>query len=603
MTRKKDNKQPVNLINNSSNPLTPYYEGLEHYRITNNNMLVYVNGDLVTPLCYGVIAITSEITRVNGFENEIVFEIIATNYKGDLLPRIRVNASDFNSLNWVIKNYGCNLAITSGQTVKQKLLTGIQLTGLNCSRERVYTHTGYLMRDNKPVDYLHFGGDLLGDKAIRTDINNSLFRYEMLLPGDDLENKQAITASLQLLDIQEKSVTYPLLAFTYLSAISPIIRTVCGVMGFGIYLQGKTQSGKSTLAGLICSHFGKFTATTPPVSFNATSNAIRELSFILKDMPLWIDDFIPRSNKNEQTKQNNVMQDIARAIGDNSTRLKLNSDSSIKAIHPPRCNYIITGEDNADIGQSGIARLYTLNISGQYKSGLINDLLSSANKGLLSRSMSCYIQFVINHYDLMLITFENEYNKVLQDCITKFGYCRLATQTAVLISSLYCLLYFVRHTGVITSDKAKELYQTGINYILQVSDSNEKQISDNDPVKQFMIIISDVLTTGQKYLINLNNNKFDNWSLSDDIIGYCDENYIYLNGNLAYKTIATIIQSQNSYFSISKTTLYKQLLEKGYILSSDKNPQTVKNIRGQSVRVLKFNRKQLLEFSNSGGDL
>lgn len=606
MTRKKeqDNK-PVNISNNPNNPLTEYYQGLENYRITNNNMLVHVNGDQVTPLVYGAVAITSEITRVNGVDNEIVFEIIASNVRGDLLHRIRVNASDFNSLNWIIKNYGCNLAITSGQTVKQKLLTGITLTGLNCNREKVFTHTGYIYQDNKPVNFLHAGGDLLGDQSIKTDIDKTLSRYQMLQPGNDQENKQSIINCLGLLGVHDYSVTYPLLAFSGLSAISPIIRTVIGKTGFCLYLQGKTQSGKSTIASLFTSLFGRFSATTPPCSFNATSNAIRELSFISKDLPLWIDDANPVKDKNEQRKQDNIKQDIARSAGDNSTRIKLNSDSTIKAIHPPRCYYLITGEDSFDIGQSGLARVFTVSVKRCRKD--IKQLQQFALKGELSRATACYIQFIIDHYELMQITFENIYNSNLVNLANKFGECRLTTQTALLMSSLYCLLYFCSHTGVITSDQATELYNQGCYHIEQVSQGIEQQIVNSDPVNQYLSALSDVLTTGQKYIINLNDNKFDTWFLSDDIIGYCDQEYIYLSSTLAYKTVCEQLQVQNSFFSIGKTTIQKQLFEKGYLISDQvNNVSIVKNIHGNSIRLLKFNRKKLLEFNNNpdnfGGD-
>lgn len=606
MTRKKEqDKQPVNISNNPNNPLTEYYQGLANYRITNNNMLVHVNGDQVTPLVYGAIAITSEITRVNGVDNEIVFEIIASNVRGDLLHRIRVNASDFNSLNWIIKNYGCNIAITSGQTVKQKLLTGITLTGLNCIREKVYTHLGYIYQDNKPVNFLHAGGDLLGDQSIKTDIDKTLSGYKMLPPGNEHENIQAVTSVLTLIESQEYTVTYPLLAFSLLGSISPIIRTVCGNQKIGLYAYGKTQSGKTTTACLFLSLYGIFNELQPPVSFNATINAIRELSFISKDVSLLIDDNKPVKDKNEKRKTDNFLQELSRGMGDNSTRVKLNSDSTLKAIHPPRCYTMITGEDLPDIGQSGLSRFYLIPFNRCRKD--ITKQREYAKKGILSRGNACYIKFIIEHYEMILITFENIYNEKHKELEKQFGECRLTNQATLLMSSLYCFLYFCSHTGILTSNQANELFTTGCYFILKTAQGIEQQIKDNDPVNQYLAALSDVLATGQKYLINLNDNKFDTWSLSDDIIGYCDQEYIYLSSTLAYKTVCEQLQAQNSFFSIGKTTIQKQLFEKGYLISDQANNVTiVKNIHGYSVRLLKFNRKQLLEFNNSsdnsGGD-
>ena len=60
---------------------------------------------------------------------------------------------------------------------------------------------------------------------------------------------------------------------------------------FTIWLFGTTGSLKSTLVALVLSHFGEFAFNTPPAAWTATQNALEKLAFVLKDTPLWIDDF------------------------------------------------------------------------------------------------------------------------------------------------------------------------------------------------------------------------------------------------------------------------------------------------------------------------
>ena len=594
------NKAPIykkiKVVNNSNNPLAKYYDDIEHYFISSNNMLIYQNGDQVTPLCYGALAIKSEITKYNGVENDIYFEVLATNLKGEQLPPVYISASEFNSLNWVIKSYGCNLALSPATSAKQKLITGITLSGLRADRERVYTHSGYLYKNNRPVNYLHFGGDLRGDQTIKTDIDNNLSRYQMLSPGTEQENKEAIKASLGLLEAHNEQVTFPLFAFVYMAALTPIINNVCGDNGFCLYLQGKTQSGKSTLAALAASHFGQFNSVTPPASFAATGNAINEFSFILKDCVLWVDDYHPQGTAKDKRKIDVIFQSIARAAGDKSTRARLTANSALKANHPPRSLFLVTGEDCPAIGQSGVARVFTLPVTHCRKD--IKALTQAASEGILSRANSVYINYIIDNYDLMLSKFKGFYDGCLEITVNEFGACRLANQTALLLSSLYCFIDFAIKTEVITDDLSNKICDIGTNRIIEAAKGIEKQITDIDPVNQYMRALSDVLNTGRKYLIYLYSDDLSgNLGASDDVIGYSDDLYIYLDSNLAYKSVSDYMLSENNFFSISKNTIQNQLLEKGYIIGHNNSPTIVKKIKGRSVRVIRFNKEFLLKFN------
>ena len=583
--------------NNSKNPIAPYYEKIDHYYINNDNCMVYQNGDNITPLCYGAIAINAEITKFNGLENEIFFDIIAATPGGDLLPRVTISAGEFNSLNWVVKSFGCNLALSPAQSAKQKLLTAITLSGLNCARSRVFTHTGYLFDNEKrPVNYLHAGGDLRNNSAIKTDIDNNLGRYVMSAPGSVDENKQAVNVSLSILGAHNPEITYPLLAFIYLSALTPVINAVCGDTGFLLYLQGKTQSGKSTLAALAASHFGKFNAVTPPASFSATANAINEISFILKDCLFWVDDYHPQGNNKDKKRIDSIFQTMARAAGDHATRARLNANSALKVNHPPRCLYLVTGEDEPNINQSGIARIFTINVNYCRKD--ITALTAAAVNGELSRANACYINYVIDNYDDVLSRFEQNYNEALKIAVNTFGACRLANQTALLITSLLLFLGFACDLGAITREQVNEIYKQGALYIEKAAHNIEKQITDIDPINQYMRAVSALLSSGRKRVINLLTDNYS-YNLDDDIIGFSDDVFIYLDSNLAYKAVSDYLLSENNYFSISKTVIQKQLYEKGFVSGSENTPTIVKKINNKSIRVLRFNKEQLLTFGLS----
>ena len=103
---------------------------------------------------------------------------------------------------------------------------------------------------------------------------------------------------------------------------------------FVLFLVGKTGSRKSTLAALMLSFFGKFTASELPLSFRDTANSILHHSFALKDVLTCIDDYHPAGRQEEQ-KLTATAQSIMRAYGDRAGKGRLRADASPMESRPP----------------------------------------------------------------------------------------------------------------------------------------------------------------------------------------------------------------------------------------------------------------------------
>ena len=71
-----------------------------------------------------------------------------------------------------------------------------------------------------------------------------------------------------------EEIMLPLLAFTFLSPLNHFLREAGCEPKFVLFLLGKTGSRKSTLAALMLSFFGRFTASELPLSFRDTSNSM-----------------------------------------------------------------------------------------------------------------------------------------------------------------------------------------------------------------------------------------------------------------------------------------------------------------------------------------
>ena len=185
-----------------------------------------------------------------------------------------------------------------------------------------------------------------------------------------------------------------LLSFTFLSPLNHFLKAAGCEPKFVLLLSGKTGSRKSTLAALMLSFFGKFTASELPLSFRDTANSILHNAFALKDVLTCIDDLHP-SSRMEEPKMNGTAQAIMRAYGDRTGKGRLRADSTPMESRPPQGNAIITAEFAPDIGESGTARYFALEL--KEKDVDLKNLTSYQNeaaKGTFQRCMYAYTQWI-----------------------------------------------------------------------------------------------------------------------------------------------------------------------------------------------------------------
>ena len=600
MTKKKSDTSNVSeYVGNNNHPHSSVYAEVENYFINGSGYLNYKNGDKQYTLCNGSIIIKKVIYKLNGSgEAETWFVIEGIDRNGHTLPLVMVPAAKFNSLNWITENWGPSLVVMPNQTVKATLATGILLSGANCPRERVCTHTGYIMKNGKLVNYVSASGPLL-PSDIKAGMDPGLKRYTMSEPsGNEEDQKKAIESALLLLKAHEPEVTGTLFAYSFLAAILPIVNDIVGDTGFLLFLNGKTQSGKSTIAALSTSFFGRFDSQTPPTTFASTPNAINEMAFTLKDCSLWVDDYNPQEY---MKTMNQIFQSLARAAGDHSTRRRLDSNAKLKESRPPRCLFLVTGEFPPKIGQSGHARVFQVDVPQARKD--ISAIRKAAKDGLLSRSMSDYIVYIIENFDKVKDIARKQYEEILSNTNELFGECRLSNQAALLCLSAYLFFDYAVRCKALTKGEAEKHYRAIEASITYNARKKEEQLFQEDPCTLYLSAIRDLLSSGRANVIDLcrkdlpDNLQSYDYSLKlgperDGYIGWKDEKGFYLNTNASYAAVTAYYARQDMSFITNATTLWRQLRDSGYVIPDKNNtPCQNKKIGRETRRVLWFPRK------------
>lgn len=584
----------------STHPHFKIWSEIDGYSLNSKNQIVSIKGDTTTPLCTGSIIITEVIYKNDGLNDDIEFKCEGITDTGEKLPEVFIPVDEFDSLKWISKKWGCKIVTLGAQSTNQKLISGIKLTGKKADITYKNCHTGYVNKNGKPIAYLHAGGSI-GDQGIICELDDVLHQYKLSgCSTTEEEQKEAFISSLALLRAHRESVVYPLLSFIYLAPLSQINKEVNGECGFCLYLRGKTQNGKSTLSALAMSHFGEFTSTTPPTSFESTSNRNEALSHFLKDSVLWIDDFHPKGNKKERENQNEQFNRIARASGDRASRGRLNSNSELKRSYIPRCLFLVTGEDDPQLSQSGFARIFTLDVKTERKD--LSKLFQASRIGLLSRAMSDYISYIINNYDEVKKHFSKRYEFYISFTRKALGENRLSIQSALLMTSMDLLLAYAIKNSLLDKNTATEILEKNARQIMGIAHKNDEEIKSSDPVEKFISTLSTMISNKEVEVRECKYGSETNelYNTYPPRIGWLDEEFYYLDKDKTYGAVKEKLESVDDSIGATIKGLYRDLLDQGKIIGDNSNnPTKLKNINGKPKRLIFFKRSVLDVRENS----
>ena len=300
------------------------------YRVVDGCLLETRNsrhGPYERKLCNFAPWIVSEITLNDGVETTTWIRLRGKHQSGRELPEIEIPAAELSGFQWLAKHWGMDCILEVGQNVKDALRYAIQTTAQQAEKQTVFTVTGWRRIDGE----YHFL--MPGDKQHTVTLPGKMHGYAMT--RDCSTSDIQIAAELLQSKLAPEEILWPLMAFAFLTPLNHFLKLAGCEPKFVLFLVGKTGSRKSTLAALMLSFFGKFTASELPLSFRDTANSILHHTFALKDVLTCIDDYHPAGRQEEQ-KLTATAQSIMRAYGDRTGKGRLRADASPMESSPPR---------------------------------------------------------------------------------------------------------------------------------------------------------------------------------------------------------------------------------------------------------------------------
>lgn len=530
-------------------------------------------------LCNFLPYLTAEITLDDGAEETKRLRLGGVRENGTPLPEIEIAGSELASFNWLLEKWGVDCILEIGSTVKDSIRYAIQQTASGAERKTVYAVTGW-----KKIDgawrYL-----LPGDDVYDVQLPGKLKRYGKEEGADTVD--LAVVSRLTDMLVAPKEIVYPLLAYTFLTPLNEFLRRANCEPKFVFFLQGRTGTRKSTLAALFLSFFGSFTASELPLSFRDPANSITHHSFALKDVLTCIDDFHP-SSRQEEVKLTATAQAIMRTYGDRTGRGRLRADATPMESRPPQGNAIITAELPPDIGESGTARYFSVELKdGDVDLHMLSLFQQEAAKGVFRRCLSAYTDWIRDRF-LSSTEEEQEFISALQQHFTEYRdefsgsgvrcHGRVPEMVAWLQLGWKLFLLFLQEQEMFTGKTVSLLENEFQTILFEIAARQAQHIERDKPTHIFIRKLYALLESGQaKVLQKDNGESFE----PTGFVGYEDETFLYLNREIAHRMVKRLCDEQGEAFPISARALTKALAEEELIDVSG----------GMNTRAIRFGDK------------
>ena len=554
------------------------------------------NSMMYTRLCTFAPRILSVVSYDDGADVSVMYRIGGTDCQGHPLPPVDVPVEELENMKWISRNWdpSCDLEVVSG--VAKHVRRAIKSSGDNAVRESVFTHTGWT-KINGEWTFL-----LPGKAGADVRLEGKSGCYA----GTDSFGPADVAYMRKLLDdpFLSRTVLYPCLALVFLSPLNEFLRQAGCEPKFMLSLVGRTGSRKSTVAALMLSFFGRFSVTDLPMSFHDTPNSILHTAFSLKDVLTCIDDYHPTSRRDSDAMLS-VMQTAARGYGDRICRNRLTPDCTLRDARPPQGNVIVTAEFQPQIGESGTARLFTIEMPPDCVDlSRLSAVQREAANGRLMRIMCAYTEHLKRLFS----------RDTPPDLADAFGRSRLSWQSTLkahdlnfhgrlpdTLASLEIgfryLLTFLEMEGRMESTAAVLHYFEEFRAVLlSLAEAQTVSVTQDKPTHIFVRKLCALLDAGRLTVVPRGCTD----TLPATCVGYEDDDCCHLFFDMAHRAVRKMCEDQGEAFSISCISLGRALEDEGFLElegCTSGHTHTIKE-GGRTRRVLSLKKSAMKEVTD-----
>ena len=461
--------------------------------------------------------ITAEVQTEDGTgEAPLTFEITGRWATGEpmrpLVPPV-ITSAEFGGMAWPVRIFGARAIVRNGQGRKDKAREAVQhlSNAAGFSTRKVYGHTGWIDHDKHGPLYLTAGaviGRTGAVQGVEVDLGDELNNYALpdpaghadphLVTGAKEDLRQAVRASLAILDLAPDEVAVPVMGAVY--------RAPLGRADFAVWGTGETGRNKTAMMGLAQAHFGaKWNRHRLPEGWQSTANALEKTAYTLKDVLLIVDDFKPGGTQTDVSRAHGNLTRVLQGVADGTGRGRLGIDGKRRAGLAPR-GTVMSSSETLPRGHSNRARVVVVPV----ESKLIHNKAMSeayyaaedaAGRGVYALAIAGFVQFIAAHFNDVRVG--GEAHKTMTRSLAPHfegAHGRTGPAAAELAYGHAAFLTFAVQLGAITEVQAARTWMRVVTALQNTASGQGEHLQDEDPVNKALSILGALLSQGAVFL-------------------------------------------------------------------------------------------------------
>jgi hypothetical protein len=568
------------------------------------------DGTFQVPLCDFDARIVEEIWRDDGVERSLRFRIEGTLAAGGPLPAIEVSSEEFVKGEWPLIHWGRRAVVLAGAGIKDHLRAAIQLLSDGATSRTVYAHTGWRQVDGEWC-YLHGGGAIGTAAVVAVDLLDAMQHFVLPDPPAGESLRDAVRAALRLLEgLAPDRVMMPIFGLA--------VRAILPGCAFSGHLAGKTGRQKTELAALMQRFYGAgMHAKELPANWSSTANSLEGLAFACKDALLVVDDFNPHGTQADVARYHKEADRLLRAQGNRSGRQRCRPDGTVRPAKPPRGTILSTGED-IPRGESLRARQAIVEVEpDDVDLTRLSACQADAAAGLYAATTAAYAAWMAPQFDAIVGRFKERSIELRGELAGCASHRRVPDMIGELLAAFEIFTDFGVAARALSAEESGSLRHRCRTALVDAAARQESHQAASDPVERFRSLLGSVLSSGAGHIAATDGrapaqpdepsawgwrrgDKGD-WYEQGRCIGWLESTDLLLDPESVFAAVNRLATDQGEAFSISPSTLYKRLDERGMLVSKDAERRTVRwTVQGVRRRVLHLRAPYVAESGPSG---
>jgi hypothetical protein len=344
-----------------------------------------------------------------------------------------------------------------------------------------------------------------------------------------------------------------------------------------LHMAGTYGSGKSELAALMCSFYGRFTRDTPPAQWGDTINTVEALGYPLLDALYWVDDY--KHIYADERTYTRFLQSYSRGMG----RGRLTREAKLRQERPCRGLILSTGETTIEGEASVLSRMLVIDVppwehrdpNGQvladadmyreqltgFTAHFASWIAQQVETGTLQEDISQYYEQSIQGY-----------RKKIQQQVkgNRANTGRLVSNWATLVTAYQVLSQFLKDMD---DNYQLPVWQDSIEETIQ-------SVRSERASEVFLDVLGQLIASGEVILAENRQNPVEP-PPGKTIIGYKDSEFIHLLPEIAFRAVNRV-----QALKFTASAIGSQLKEDGILLTHNggRNLTVRVRVRGNRIR-------------------